>query len=287
MLSARDHLLGIPELLEAILLHLGHVAPPNELLRAQLISRRVHTAIASSPRIQQLLFLRAEPADNPKPWRANPLLRDLFLPWFVGPLRERWTMPDYDSFQMMDWTSTNRDAFLRAEASWRKMLVFQPPPKQLSVVRFCNGQGGDFIDEATVSFADSASGGVTMGLIYDLSESFVRENPVSQFGISLKTSATGPPRIALHLIYTSQCCPSSPSSPRFMSQGAKSQCEIDMLEWQLEKEVVEEGSLEWGTRSSIDWETDFSVGRGVLNLWEWEEWKRKRAPISDLVSDVR
>lgn len=273
MTSACEHVLTTPELLEIVLLHLHHVAPPNELLRSQLVSRRFRTAITSSPRIQQLLFLRAEPASALNPWRINPLLRRHFLPWFVGPPRDHYAMPNNETLRLMDWTSCKAEAFLRPEASWRKMLFVQPPPEELCVKRACLGEVCNSVQEAKVSFADSASGGVTMGLIYDITESFLRGGAVSRFGVSVNNCGQGPPHITLHLRFT-QKPHISPRDMDFMSHGATSQWTVETLEW-----TPFDRKSRWDRREIIDWMTDLSVEKGGVQRWAWEEWKRKRAPI--------
>ncbi|CAO2648734.1 Nn.00g096830.m01.CDS01 [Neocucurbitaria sp. VM-36] len=287
MTTACEQVFGTAELLEAVLFQLYTVAPQIELLCAQLVSRQFHVAIASSPRIQQLLFLRAEPVNGRKPWRLNPLLREHFVPWFVGPISDRWAMPTSKSIQSLDWTSSGkRDAFMRAEASWRRMLVVQTPPKHISVVRFCHAKGGDLRQGAKVSFAGSPAGGVTMGLLYDITESFVRLYPHSQFGISMKNSSSGPPHIILHLLYTAQCCPISPQCLDLVSQGARSQHVVNMLPWTPFKKEVPNPNAMYGTRLDMDIMTDLTPERGGIPLYLWSEWKRERAPISAMESDV-
>ncbi|KAH7391717.1 hypothetical protein BKA66DRAFT_458317 [Pyrenochaeta sp. MPI-SDFR-AT-0127] len=284
MASARDRVFATPELLEAILIQLHHVAPLHELLQAQLISHRLHTAITSSPRLQQLLFFRAQPNNvsrSSAAWTLNPLLRHHFLPWFVQP-SDRWSMPNQESIQALDWIPARKDAFLRPEASWRKMLVIQPPPKTLSVTLLVHTRLGDFISDATDQCADSPSGGVTMASLYDITESFVRTESSSQFGLTIKDGDTGP-RMTLRLAHTQQCCPSSPKNYQLMSQGAKSNHEARALEWKG-REPQEDSSRR---RQNPIWDTDLVPDRGGVSSWDWEEWKRKRAPISDLLSDVR
>lgn len=277
MTSARERVFATPELLEAILIQLHHVAPLHELLQAQLISHRFNTAIISSPRLQQLLFFRVEPRNNSRllaDWTSNPLLRRHFLPWFVQGDNEG-KMPNYESLRMLDWNPDRKDAFLRAEASWRNMLAVQSAPKELLVTEVCQTRGGDFLREATLSFADSAPGGVTMGALYDIAEYFVCIHRVSRFWLCIKTSDTGP-QMTLYLMYTKQCCPSIANRDGFTSQGAKRYHELNKAEMKPVKE-----------KRNLDWETDLLPQRGGVSPWDWAEWKRKRAPISDLLSDVR
>ncbi|KAF2111326.1 hypothetical protein BDV96DRAFT_465071, partial [Lophiotrema nucula] len=171
MSQAQTRVLSTPELLEAILAHL----PPSSLLQAQRISCTFQSVIQTSPTLQQALYLR--PA-RPKPsgdWTINPLLRDCFLPWLVI-AEDRWEMPSYEALEMLDWVKNEkrREAMLHADASWRKMFLIQPPPKTLTILRFCHSRGGDYISNGEVSFADEEQAAVTMGALYDIPHSFLR-----------------------------------------------------------------------------------------------------------------
>lgn len=185
---------------------------------------------------------------------------------------------------MLDWTTCKADAFLRAEVSWRKMLLVQPPPKELNVFRDQQAIFGSMISQAKVSFADSASGGVTMGLVYDITESFLRGEQRSRFELSVINADTGPPQIMLRLVFAPQCMFSVQNIDFqwLVSQGANSLWEVSALQWNR----VDEYSEGYG-KLSEGWDTDLSAERNGIEPWAWEEWKRKRARISDLVSDVR
>ena len=160
MASACDRVISTPELLEIVFIQLDSL---SALLFAQLVSRHFHTVIASSPKLQQKLFFRpVASSEDSQEWTINPLLRQHFVPFFLT-----LSTPDYASFKLMDWATSKPEAFLRADASWRKMLIVQPPPAELTVVRVCEGQGGDSEQRAIVPFHDRMYGGVTMGIIYD------------------------------------------------------------------------------------------------------------------------
>ncbi|KAF1950410.1 hypothetical protein CC80DRAFT_357591, partial [Byssothecium circinans] len=169
--SARSRVLATPELLEAILAHL----PQRDLLLTQQVSHLFQSAITTSPRLQHLLFFRASPASTSRKWALNPMLRERFLPWFVTPTPGT-PAPGYSAIEMLDGldSASSREAFLRAEASWRRMLIVQPPPQTLRVVRFGNHQREDSAEEARVSFEEKGAGGVAMGVVYDITESFLR-----------------------------------------------------------------------------------------------------------------
>jgi hypothetical protein len=180
MSTAQDLVLATPELLEAILSHL----PPHALLFAQLISRSFHTAVTTSPTLQRLLFLRAAPLDAPHTWTLNPLLRDLFTPFFVFGLSAYGTVQqDHSSIRLMKCFATkgSNDVFLSKDATWRSMLVLQPPPKVLKVTRFVHAQARDIAWDTTLDCGKSLAGGVTMGVVYDIAESYTRGISASMY----------------------------------------------------------------------------------------------------------
>jgi hypothetical protein len=243
MTSARERVLSTAELLEAIL---SQLTPLNNLLHAQLISRCFHTAITSSPTLQQLLFFRPQNSTDPKQWTLNPLLQKHFVPWFaVVDTFDRWSRPSYVTLKGMDWTTSKRDAFLRADASWRKMLLVQPPPPEIKLTRVTNTDGGDYKQEATVSFRDSPTAGVTMGVVYDVTESFLRKEHASyaSFGLFIKDADVGP-TISMHFEMTQQCCIYSPIDAELRSEGADAFREASCLRW---KEVDDETCFEFAS----------------------------------------
>jgi hypothetical protein len=262
MTSAIERVFATPELLEAILIQL---IPTNQLLRAQLISRLFHTTITTSPKIQQLLFFRPNPTRLTKDWFINPLLRQHFLPWFA-PSEGRFGSRNYDTLKLMDWTTSpsTRDAFLHPEASWRNMLLTQPQSTELKVVRWIHGQGGDSEHVALVSFPAKA---VTMGRVYDIAESFLREESASFpcFGVGFDQGKTGL-EVTLYLRMTSQCSPRyKPMEVTLNSAAAEM---LQGLEWKSTN-----GNRR---RLKMDWSTELSEERGGVGEEEWEEWKKMR-----------
>lgn len=150
---------------ENILAHL----PMKELLLAQSVSSDWNQLIRDSPRLQELLFMRPTQArathkmlsGSSIPVRdLNPLLVLHMSPWFSG------TKEDRTRQSVMDcpWTRTDkRLAFLRHGASWRKMLLAQPPFTVFERARKVHFRGGNSL---TVEFIEQKDG-VRMGLIYD------------------------------------------------------------------------------------------------------------------------
>jgi hypothetical protein len=252
MSSACSRVLATPELLEAILIQL---TPLNHLLHAQLISRTFHAVITNSPKLQQLLFFRPDIFRNPIDWFTNPLLRQNFIPWFATD-SDRFSSRDYDILRLMDWTKSpaTMDAFLRPEASWRNMLFMQPPAKSLRVVAWMHGQG------------------VTMGHVYDITESWLRDADRSYpaFGIDIEDGEMGP-QMTLYLRMTVQCCINEDYEfgLSLRSQGQ------EMTWQQLDKEEDVEDDPFGTTRLTMEWTTGLTEERGGVGQKEWEEWMKK------------
>lgn len=126
---------AIPELAEKILLNL----PIKELLaNAQRVCKSWHTIIEHSPRLQQALFFSPLPGG---------LLKLLFLGsgrkalrWTEDPSDHRYhkvlANPFNKYLRELGVYSGNidkrKEAFLREDASWRRMLVCQPPTNNLA-----------------------------------------------------------------------------------------------------------------------------------------------------------
>lgn len=264
MPSAQDRAFDIPELVEAILAQLS----PRDLLLSQRISRNFQTVIKSSPRLQQTLFFRPAPFKGPDKWTLNPLLRKHFVPWFVTS-ESRWGFPDYESLEALEWNANaqKRAAFLHPNASWRRMLVVQPPPQELRVSNLEHGQCGDFKTIADISFEHHEPNGVTMDAIYDLSAAFVMNHDVSQFALSIHEQQTQGPKIELELIYTMQCCGDSGQSRHLMSK-AQDVWNLNKLKFRPDPRrgrAVEE--------EDVARRTDLLPNRGGVTPQEFEKWR--------------
>jgi hypothetical protein len=282
MLSAQSRVLSIPELFEYVLAHL----PPRSLLLAQRISHQFRAAIISSPHLQRQLYFHATPPKGPNPkdppasphphqhtppspdidsnneWTLNPLLREIFVPWFVIPGDRRFSASRND-IERLDTlrTEASRDAFLRPEASWRKMLVVQPAPKTLTIVSFTHAMRSDSRGEASIPFDNS----VTMGLIYDISEYSTSAD--GSFGLSIKNSDTGP-QLTLYLFRTISCIIDmyNYEQPSFRSRG--SQYDPKKLEYKYENDSDRR------RRYNMKWTSDLTAEKGGVVLEEWDQWKR-------------
>ncbi|KAK8134173.1 hypothetical protein PG984_006185 [Apiospora sp. TS-2023a] len=141
--------LEVPELLESIL---QHVDERSLLVSAQRVNKRWREAIENSPRLQKKLFLMPDDSDAAaRDPRHNPLLAAAFpfcfddltaYPYTARPviwaksdvpaalppvLKQRRANPLTQLPQSWHLWGPRHAAFGRLEASWRRMLVHQPP----------------------------------------------------------------------------------------------------------------------------------------------------------------
>jgi hypothetical protein len=61
------------------------------------------------------------------------------------------------------------------------MLVVQPPPKVLKVTRFVHAQARDVAWDARLDCGEAPADGVTMGVVYDIVESYTRGMSASMY----------------------------------------------------------------------------------------------------------
>jgi len=134
--SAMEEVLAMPELLEAILLHL----PLSQILMtAQLVSPFFHETITDSPMLQQALFFMPASMDKPYLSKPNPMLTHGANSRFIDERENRYLgtedtkWPSDGAFKQLnweEWTRKHRKYTVRG-ASWRRMLVVQPPIQEL------------------------------------------------------------------------------------------------------------------------------------------------------------
>jgi hypothetical protein len=138
--------LTTPELLANILLHL----PLVNLLPAQRVSKAWNNIITTMPSLQRALFLSPEP-DTHSP-RFNPLLKKHFPIWFSEPDNPTKVVRVSGKgicalFEEEVGLSTGYAAkLMREEASWRRMLVIQPPVRHADVHWANNGLGDPLLE---------------------------------------------------------------------------------------------------------------------------------------------
>ncbi|KAE9382252.1 hypothetical protein N431DRAFT_425683 [Stipitochalara longipes BDJ] len=164
--SAPERAFSIPEVLEAILLN---IQPRHLLVDAQRVNRTWHSTVKYSPALQRLLFFEACPKNDNREPEFNLLLIAAFPPFFNhNPDVEddaKWTQ---ESLSRIDWNSSlpKRDAYSREEASWRQMLVLQPPITELNIFKSWSSMTGMGKIRGRVTVPE----GLRMGLLYDLVE---------------------------------------------------------------------------------------------------------------------
>ncbi|KAK5017378.1 hypothetical protein LTR16_000893 [Cryomyces antarcticus] len=185
--AAAHHVLHIPELLEAILLHL----PPQTLLLAQRVCRTFHAVIHASVHIQRALFFApqwhlrarrahtwhtadrpgAKPANNRLLLRALPGCYPTVSSVVVGSASPGSDSGiDYDAWSWsvnVSFPSTAAAAAAQLphpsvahpEASWRRMLMSQPPCTALHLVRrWARARDPAIVDDE----------GITMGRVAEM-----------------------------------------------------------------------------------------------------------------------
>lgn len=126
--TVRGHVLCITELLELILLQLDM----RTLLTSQRVCRKWSSLVRSSSKIQESLFFEPVLPGSVPTKVQNPLLAEVFPPFFV----ETKGRIGMDSFDMIKHPE-KQVSYLRPEASWRRMLVQQPPAYRLGFYTVC------------------------------------------------------------------------------------------------------------------------------------------------------
>lgn len=133
--------LATPEILEMILLQTDM---RTLLTSAQRVCRAWLHLITKSPSIQKALFFTpmkdSDRGSDTK--RINPLLADAFAPIF--PPKDGSEKHKFD-FSNLNWTKdpSSMARFVRKDASWRRMLVQQPPLPELGLFNLYHARGGD------------------------------------------------------------------------------------------------------------------------------------------------
>ncbi|KAJ7683500.1 hypothetical protein B0H14DRAFT_2488176 [Mycena olivaceomarginata] len=165
MSTATDEVISTPELVEQILAHL----PMRDLLVVAPLVSKTWRATTLSPTLQRALFFEADPTTEPV---QNPLLAELFPPFFAPDVDEGTysfrSWPGHTtSFMAMPWAKAP-EAFNRAGASWRRMLVTQPPAQTMVVTHVSHNRGGNSERRAVVRDPS-----LRMGVLYDIAMPFV------------------------------------------------------------------------------------------------------------------
>ncbi|KAK7048468.1 putative MFS transporter [Favolaschia claudopus] len=163
MASHTSDVLSTPELLEQILAELPML---DLLVTAPLVCKPWHALSLSSPTLQRALFFQPDSSVSVSQRIQNPLLVKLFPPFFVCNTGSH-PISTLDAIMAMPWSKAP-DAFRRADASWRRMLVTQPPTHSL-VVR----QKFSSIEHISRRQGVVNDLSLSMGLLYDLTIPFL------------------------------------------------------------------------------------------------------------------
>ncbi|KAJ5475661.1 hypothetical protein N7539_007948 [Penicillium diatomitis] len=147
------------ELIEAILRQVDM----QTILLAQRVCRQWALCIRESSAIQEILFFRPAPANRPR--QQNPLLAFKFPYWFpaddAGSCAIAFGAADMHHFLEIS------DIYRRPEASWRRMLVQQPPIMAMGWVER-SVSPSDGRDLYRWEMPLQAFGGLKMNMLYDL-----------------------------------------------------------------------------------------------------------------------
>ncbi|KAF8205218.1 hypothetical protein K438DRAFT_2014700 [Mycena galopus ATCC 62051] len=165
MATAQATMLSTPELLEHTLAHL----PMRHLLVVAPLVSRMWQAITLSPTLQRALFF--EPDSSATEPIQNPMLVELFPPFFSPAGKVPWSWPgNAYEIKHMPWAKAP-SAFKRANASWRRMLVTQPPTQTLVVTHTSHTMSGNYEHRAEMKDLS-----LRMGMLYDLVLPFADED---------------------------------------------------------------------------------------------------------------
>ncbi|KAJ6464467.1 hypothetical protein C8R45DRAFT_500297 [Mycena sanguinolenta] len=162
MSNSQDAVLSTPELVELTLSHL----PLRELFVTAPLVCKTWQALTLAPTLQRALFFESDLAYPPGAERVrNPLLMEMFAPFFAeiseDTYHRNWTYAK--KLQSMPWAKSPA-AFNRPEASWRRMLVAQPPPQIMLVREAVHERNGG----GQVRYGVLDDGPLRMGMLYDV-----------------------------------------------------------------------------------------------------------------------
>ncbi|KAH8885973.1 hypothetical protein GQ53DRAFT_750825 [Thozetella sp. PMI_491] len=155
--------LGLPELLEEILQYLDQ---RTLLVSAQRVCRSWNRVIGSSVLLQQLLFFKPMSAtvatDASVSTLKNPLLAEAFYLFYehCGRISMGAFVKSRLSIANMKAGRRCHLAFVRPEASWRRMLVAHPAPRRIGYLRGC----GNRFSWQHIEMPDQ----LRMGQLYDM-----------------------------------------------------------------------------------------------------------------------
>jgi hypothetical protein len=172
--ASRDAVMGTPELFQLILLCLDQ---RSLLTSAQRVNKYWHRTIQKTPAIQRALFFEPFVKSYKGPPIFNPLLVEVFPPFFPSRdpnqdddddndlCRKGDTTIKYDSIEPLFPTMKAHQVIRRPGASWTRMLVRQPPIRS-----FCEWHTEATQARTTIHTVKrrSCKKGLRMGQLYDM-----------------------------------------------------------------------------------------------------------------------
>ncbi|KAJ5952569.1 uncharacterized protein N7479_010982 [Penicillium vulpinum] len=135
----------INEILENILLH---TEMRTLLTSAQRVSRLWNAMIRTSVRLQESLFFKPSKFEisDPSQRIRNPLLEDILWAQFF--LKQRQTseskIADISRFPLRHPERRKLNVYLRKDASWKRMLLQQPPTSSIGVLEIIKRSDSEF-----------------------------------------------------------------------------------------------------------------------------------------------
>ncbi|KAJ5129238.1 uncharacterized protein N7515_005277 [Penicillium bovifimosum] len=177
---AQSQAFSIPEIFELILLNLD---TRTLLTKASRVCRDWTRFINSSPPIQRALFFKPLGNVLNKPTMENPMLAEAFPSLFHqipatgdddtnhnGRTERLLPLVTFTTFDFIRRPHM-LDAYMRPEASWRRMLVQQPAVHTLTFLRVNYGHGGQSLCHYEVWSADyqkELGGGLRMETLFEV-----------------------------------------------------------------------------------------------------------------------
>ena len=165
---------GTPKLLVMIL----GALPIADLLRAQRISHQIQITIAGTKKLQQALFFEPKLCFDPRSTsqaigtEINSLLVARFPVWFTDwQHREDCKAAASDSSSAicgLELSTSQLDALTRHDASWRKMLICQPPLQKLQIQGCFEIKYTRSTYPIQSTYLDHADTGLRMGKLHDI-----------------------------------------------------------------------------------------------------------------------
>lgn len=129
--SAAESVLKTPELLELVLAHLDQ----EQLLNAQRVCRHWKDIISSSLPLRRMLYLSPAPKVDERIPVDNAWLKNRFPDFGIYLLQgnPKWRPKYIRALGPADFDRLGTDFFAQPNASWRDMLLTQPPVKEIVV----------------------------------------------------------------------------------------------------------------------------------------------------------